>query len=418
MFIGFNVENFLSIKERQELSMVANADKEMESTHCFRPVDGMDLRLLKSAAIYGANASGKSNVVKAILYMRDVILTSSAGEKIVEGTGFQPFKLDRNSLKKPGVFEIQFLLEHKVYEYGFKIDGEKILGEWLYFYPQKHRALLFSREISENEEWKLSGNGQPESGYKYKFGNYFRGEKHKIISLTRPNALYLTVGAQFAQPVLKSVFQWFSDFLKPGITPGDKRIDEFTSGLIETDSKLKQRIIRFLKSADLGIEDIKINPPEERGKGEALDIKMIHRAVLDDTEVLADIDFHSESMGTRRMYQLAGPLLHTLVYGGVLIIDELEDSLHIHMLKALLEEFFETSINSQIIFTTHDVQLLEEKIFRRDEIWFTEKRGDGATELFSLSDFKPKPRKDKSLKNGYLNGAFGALPVVGELLGE
>ncbi len=116
------------------------------------------------------------------------------------------------------------------------------------------------------------------------------------------------------------------------------------------------------------------------------------------------------------MYQLSGPLFDALINGGVLIIDELEDSMHFHMLKALLSEFFENSNRSQIIFTTHNVQLLEDKLFRRDEIWFTEKRADGATELFSLSDFKPKPRKDKSLKNGYLNGAFGALPVLGDVL--
>jgi AAA15 family ATPase/GTPase len=145
---------------------------------------------------------------------------------------------------------------------------------------------------------------------------------------------------------------------------------------------------------------------------------MIHKAVSKDNEILAHIDFDNESLGTRRMYRLAGPLFHTLIYGGVLIIDELEDSLHIHMLKTLLGEFIEHSNQSQIIFTTHNVQLLEEKIFRRDEIWFTEKSEDGASELFSLADFKPKPRKDKSLKNGYLNGAFGALPLVGDLLGE
>lgn len=118
------------------------------------------------------------------------------------------------------------------------------------------------------------------------------------------------------------------------------------------------------------------------------------------------------------MYQLAGPLFQTILHGGVLVIDELEDSLHIHLIKTLLTEFFENSSNSQVIFTTHNVQLLEERLLRRDEIWFTEKRPDGSTELFSLSDFKPKPRKDKSLKNGYLNGAFGALPLLGDLIGD
>ncbi|MCP5053905.1 MAG: ATP-binding protein [bacterium] len=421
MLIGFEVENFLSIKGRQELNMIADSDREMEHTHCINPGTATDLRLLKSAVIYGANASGKSNLIKAILYMRDVILTSSSGEKISESTAFQPFKLDRDCLEKPGVFEVRFLLDQKVYLYGFQIDEKKILSEWLYFYPQKNQALLFKRELNETETFKLSGNGsgRHEVTYSYKFGSYFKGEKQKIISLTRSNALYLSVGAQFAHPVLERVYQWFNDFLEPGIIPGREINGGLTTKLMETDREMKKRMIRFLKSADLGIEGIKIHRLKNGGgSGRTVDIKMIHSAVSNDSEVLADIDLNSESMGTRRMYQLAGPLFHTLAHGGILIIDELEDSLHLHMLITLLAEFFENSRRSQIIFTTHNVQLLEEKLFRRDEIWFTEKGTDGATELFSLSDFKPKPRKDKSLRNGYLNGAFGALPLLGDLLSE
>jgi AAA15 family ATPase/GTPase len=420
MIIGFEVENFLSIKNRQELSMVATNDREMQASHCIVPETTTGLKLLKAAAVYGANASGKSNLIKAILYMRDFILTSTSAKKIPDSTGFQPFKLDRDSLKKPGLFEIKFLLDQKIYVYGFKIDEKKILSEWLYYYPEKNRALLFKRDLEESKDLKLSGNGKTaDIIYIYKFGSYFKGEKRKIISLTRSNALYLTVGAQFAHPVLEKVYQWFNHFLKPGIIPGAKKGDEFSTKLMESDGGIKKRIVNFLKSADLGIEDIKIDKiHRERNNVETADIKMIHRAVSTYGEVLAHIDFDDESLGTRRMYQLAGPLFHTLIYGGVLIIDELEDSLHIHMLKTLLGEFFEHSNQSQIIFTTHNVQLLEEKIFRRDEIWFTEKSEDGATELFSVADFKPKPRKDKSLINGYLNGAFGALPLVGDLLGE
>jgi AAA15 family ATPase/GTPase len=418
MLISFEVENFLSVKDRQELSMIANSDKEMEANHCIKPGTPVDLKLLKSAAIYGANASGKSNLLKALLYMRHVILTSASGEKIKEGTGFQPFKLAKDSQNQPGFFEIKFLLDKKIYTYGFNIDDRKILSEWLYFYPHKTQALLFRRDLLEENELELTGNDQSETRYEYKFGSYFKGEKNKIISLTRSNALYLTVGAQFAHPVLEKIFAWFGHFLKPGITPETKRISDFTTRLMEGDETTKKRIVLFLKSADLGIEDVKIEKKKGTEEKETadIDIKMIHRAISDDIEMMADIDFNHESMGTRRMYQLSGPLFDALTNGGVLIIDELEDSMHFHMLKALLSEFFENSNRSQIIFTTHNVQLLEDKLFRRDEIWFTEKRADGATELFSLSDFKPKPRKDKSLKNGYLNGAFGALPVLGDLL--
>lgn len=419
MLISFEVENFLSIKDRQELNMTATSDKEVEDTHCIKPGTEPGLKLLKSAGIYGANASGKSNIINAIQFMRHFVITSASGEKIKEGIQFQPFKLDGESLDKPGLFEMKFVKDREIYVYGFKVDNKKVLNEWLYFYPHKNKALLFERIIDNGNITKTTGNTSTEITYHYKFGSYFKGEKHKIKSLTRSNALYLTVGAQFAHPILEKVFGWFSDFLKPGIVPGVKRDSRFTTTFMEENRAIKRRIIGFLKSADLGIEDVKIEKSKIEMEDEnGVDIKMIHRAAAGDKEVTADIDFDNESMGTQRMYQLAGPLFDTLVNGGVLVIDELEESMHFHMLKALLTEFFGHSGRGQIIFTTHNVQLLEERILRRDEIWFTEKRADGGTELFSLSDFKPKPRKDKSLKNGYLNGAFGAVPILGDLLSE
>lgn len=433
MLISFAVENFLSYKDKQELSLIADVDREMEETHCFIPESQADLKLLKSAAIFGANASGKSNLIKAILFMREFIIHSTSGEKIGEGTGFQPFKLDRRKMFEPGFFEIKFLLDEEIYIYGFKLDIEKIIAEWLYFYPQNKKVVLFEREMVRENNLKLLAKKENDIKYYYKFGNYFKGEKKKIISLIRKNSLYLTVGAQFAHPTLTKIFDWFNDFLKPGITPETLGLTGFTSSkLLGEDTNIKKRVVSFLKSADLGIKDIKIEKvkreqiqdfdklPESLKKGveegKLIDIKMIHSALSGDDEVTANIDLLDESMGTKRMFQLSGPLFHTLTNGGALFIDEIEDSLHIHLLKTLLSEFFENSKNSQIIFTTHNVQLLEDKLFRRDEIWLTEKKEDGGTDLFSIADFKPKPRKDKLLKNGYLTGAYGAIPVLGDLL--
>ncbi|MCP4157078.1 MAG: ATP-binding protein [bacterium] len=421
MLISFEVENFLSVKESQELSMIASSDTDMANTHCLKPGTEKDLTLLKSAAIYGANASGKSNLVKALLFMRDFILTSTSGEKISLGTGFQPFILDKESHKQPGCFEADILIGKEIFTYGFQIDDQKVLSEWLYFYPHKTRALLFERELSEKEADRVMEKGAtgPKYEYRYKFGSYFKGEKNRIVSLTRSNALYLTVGAQFANPVLEKVFHWFKDYMRPGISPESEPAGDFTTQFIENNEDAKKRIVSFLKSADLGIEDLRVEKPENgKGNGKPFDIKMTHRAVSGEEHMSADIDFRSESLGTQRMYRLAGPLFYTLINGGVLIIDELEDSLHLHLLKAMLAEFFENSTPAQIIFTTHNVQLLEERLFRRDEIWFTEKRADGVTVLFSLADFKPGPSKDKSLKNVYLNGALGALPLLGDLLSE
>ena len=434
MLIRFEVENFLSFKDRQHLSMIADNDQEMENTHCINSESNVNLRLLKSAVIFGANASGKTNLLKALLFMRDFIMESTSGERIKENTGHEPFKLDHKTLNEPGFFEISFLLDKKVYIYGFKIDRKKVISEWLYFYPQKKKVLLFKREIIEEENLELSAANERDFKYHYKFGNYLKGEKNKIISLTRKNSLYLSVGAQFANPTLENVFHWFKEYLKPWITHETVGLAEFTINFIEENDSNKKKVISFLKSADLGIKDVRTEKvkmeqisefdklPDEIKKeieeGHFINIEMTHSSFVDNVEVTANIEFNDESMGTQRMFQLSGPLFYTLMNGGVFIIDEFENSLHIDLQKKLLSEFLKNSKNSQILFTTHNVQLLEDKLFRRDEIWFTEKKEDGRTDLFSLADFKPKPRKDKSIKNGYLIGTYGALPVLGDMLSE
>jgi AAA15 family ATPase/GTPase len=434
MLIRFEVENFLSFKDRQQLSMIADKDDELAGTHCVEPESDLNLKLLKSAVIFGANASGKSNLLKALLFMRNFINESTKIETIKERFGFSPFKLDQRKLNGSSFFEISFLLDKIVYIYGFKIDSEKVFEEWLYFYPRKKKVLLFKREIAADKNLELSASDKKDFKYHYKFGNQFRGEKNKLVSLTRDNSLYLSVGAQFAHPILEKVFFWFKEFLKPGITDKTLNLTGFTINFIEENDGHKKRVVSFLKSADLGIEDISIEKIEkeqihdfdklpevlkrEIEEGKLLEMAMTHRALVNDVESTANINFTDESSGTLRMFQLAGPLFYTLMNGGVLIIDELEDSLHIELQKKLLTEFFKNSKDAQIIFTSHNLQLLDEKLFRRDEIWFTEKKADGGTDLFSLADFKPKPRKDKSIKNGYLTGAYGALPILGDLLSE
>lgn len=434
MLIRFEVENFLSFKDRQQLSMIAGKDDEMAETHCVEPESEVKIRLLKSAAVFGANASGKSNLLKALLFMKHFVNNSTKIETIKERSGFEPFKLDQKTVNEPSFFEISFFLGKKIYVYGFKVDSEKVLEEWLYFYPRKKKVLLFERKIVEDKNLKLSASDEIDFKYEYKFGNQFKGEKNRLVSLTRNNSLYLSVGAQFAHPILENVFHWFKSFLKPGIIEETPGLTDLTINFFEENENQKKKVISFLKSADLGIKDVSIEKikkeqisefdklpdvlKKEVEDGKVFDMKMIHRALVKNAEFTANFDFSDESMGTRRIFQLAGPFFYTLMNGGVLIIDELEDSLHIELQKKLLTEFIKNSTNAQIIFTSHNVQLLDDRLFRRDEIWFTEKKADGGTDLFSLADFKPKPRKDKSIKKGYLTGAYGALPVLGDLLSE
>ncbi len=437
MLIKFEVENFLSFKNRQQLSMIAAKDDESENTHVLHPEATIPLRLLKHVALFGANASGKSNLLKALFFMKNFVRESPDAERIHRETGFVPFKLSSHTANKPGFFEITFILDKKVYIYGFKLDREKVIKEWLYFYPQKKKVLLFEREIVAEKELKLSAlPNEKKYPFNYHFGNYFKGEKQKIISLTRYNSLYLSVGAQFAHPTLERVYKWFNNFLNFDLMSGPGPRLASTLEFLEGNDAHKQKVVSFLKSADLGIWDINIKiekldiekepwflqlpqaMKELDGKINVIDISMVHNSIDSEEKFSASIDIDDESLGTKRMFQLAGPFFNTLLTGGILVIDEIEDSLHFYLQKKLLEEFTKHSKNSQVIFTTHNVQLLEEKLFRRDEIWFTEKKLDGSTDLFSLADFKPKPRKDKSIKNGYLTGAYGALPVLGDSLGE
>jgi AAA15 family ATPase/GTPase len=423
MIVEFKVKNFLSIKDEQTLSFEATVDKHLRDIHCIRI--NPKLSLLKIAAIFGANASGKSNILKALSFMHRMILDSAAGKQILDQTDFVPFKLSRDTLEAPGTFEITFVQEKIKFIYGFKINRYAVLEEWLFNYPKGKKSKLFTRKaINKNHQTY---------DYDYDWGAAFKGEKKKLSELTRQNSLFLSVSSQFKHPLLNKIFEWFKLKMRPLVTPGTD-IFNFTSSKCRKDEGFKKNILRLLKYADFRIDDIlfeKIRLKEQdildlpmgeklvksmikdknsQGQVELNKILFKHNIKEEDGSFSNNLEFFEESRGTQRYYEIAGPLLDVINQGGVIYIDELESSLHTKLLTYLIKTFLENSKEAQLIFTSHDLQVMDLEILRRDEVWFTEMKVDGQTELYCLSDFHP--RKDKLIRGGYISGAYGAVPII------
>lgn len=418
MLVEFRVRNFFSIQDEQVFSMVASSDKTFLDSHTN---NDKKLTLLKSSVIYGANAAGKSNIIKALIAMRQII-TSSAKSQRGDELPIMPFVLG-NDEDKPTKFEIIFIQDNIRYQYGFILNTEKILEEWLLAFSESNRAQKWFERIYSEKEKK----------YHYTFGAKFLGSKQLWADNTRENALYLSIATQFNSKQLKPVFDFFLDNLKIATEDHWSDAQEVTIELIE---KGNAKIINCLKKVDLDIEDIWIKH-EELNITELIQEKSISQNLkqekLDNTGRLIKQDIqiiHTdqkgsrvgfnialESKGTQKFFKLIGPWIDTLEKGYLIVIDELNTHFHPLMTKFLVELFHNKELNqhnAQLIFTTHDTSILNQDVFRRDQIWFCEKQNK-ATKLYPLSDFKV--RKDKTnLESDYLLGRFGALPYFKEIL--
>jgi len=416
MLIEFNVQNFRSIKEEVTFSLVASADKSLDNN--LIKTDLLRDNLLRSAVIYGANASGKSNFVLAFNSLKKFVMESHMFQK---GTkiNYSPFKLDTKYLSKPSKFEVVFIKNNIKYIYGVSLNSEKIIDEYLYYYPEGRRALIFERRDTNNYRFTID-----------------RKEQKFISEKTLDNVLYLSNSTQLNYDTTSKAFDWFKDnFGIIGVTDHPQLI-EYTIHKLNENKKMKEFILKALIEADLGISDLfasveaisideipipireqlKAIIPDSEGNLEMMDITTIHK-VLDEigNEKYVEFDFEEESEGTKRLFSLIGPWIDSLNNGRVLIVDELDTKLH-HLLNVFLIKLFndptQNKYNAQLIFTTHNTNLLDLDIFRRDQIWFTEKNpSKGSTDLYSLIEFRP--RKDKNIQKGYLAGRYGAIPFIG-----
>ena len=414
MLTEFRVKNFRSLRDEQVLSLVASTDQTLLDTHALATDLKAAPHLLKSAVVYGANASGKSNLIKALQYMRGVVLESAALQPSQTFDRLQPFRLDATSGSQPTEFEVTFILAGVRYQYGFAMNAQRIVSEHLLVYKAFKPQRWFERRFDA------------ESGKDvYEYGSSLKGAKNLWEGATRPNALFLSVAVQLNSEALRPVFDWFANRLVI-INEQSPLSPQFSVQLLKQETQRKA-LCEFLRAADISIADIEVATKQAMVHSIKFDLATGKREEAAGEQAVDEVKFHhitehgkavfdlmDESSGTRNLLFLTGPILDILNKGLTLVVDELDTSLHTLLVQALVRLFHNPEANTggaQLIFTTHDTSLLDAYgLFRRDQVWFVEKRPDQSSSLYPLLDFSP--RKNEALERGYLQGRYGALPLL------
>ena len=419
MLVEFTVGNFKSFRDKTTFSMIAahltSEDPALDTDNVI-PVS-KNLSLLKSAAVYGANASGKSNLGIALRFMGDFTLNSAREAITPAKAGLEPFLLDWQTREQPSFFEMVFLLGDRQYRYGFEANKAQVVSEWLFHAPKTKEVSLFVRE---GQEISVRPGFKEGKGLEVK---------------TRKEALFLSVTALFNGTTAQKIQAWFDDFaIETGLQ--DDHFREFTVACLR-DPKQKEVVLGFIRKLDLGVEEVIVPEPlsaEILPKHWSSDMKdrfladmpqeiyvrhivkeSVGASADSSNYILLDLD-QQESQGTRKLVSMAGPLWSILRHGHILFVDELDARLHPLMTRRIIELFHSPLTNphgAQLIFATHDTNLLDKTLFRRDQIWFAEKDRQGATHLASLAEYRV--RSDAAFEKQYLEGRYGAIPFLGDL---
>ena len=417
VLLSFRAQNVRSFRDKFELSMLATtlSEKEVRRSVSWRE-GGTPVDVLPVAGIFGANASGKTNVLRAMYDMRMLVLQSFRQAPTGDMPRF-PFRLDPACEKAPTRFEIEIVLDGVRHDYGFTFTRERVIEEWAFRYPHGRAALLFERHGDDVE-----------------FGPTERAKSRAVRELLRPNALFLSTAAQANHPALLNLYGWFSRNLLLAEAASRGSRQAFTLQLLESDNA--EFVLELLRAADLGITGARkyeldeetrerlrriarILAGEEEAEGRPVEPMLEDLMVLEHRGGASDVEFgpNEESLGTLVWFGLVGPVIDALARGAVLLADELDASLHPALVTQLVRLFqgAETNPNrAQLIFNSHDVTLLgdttDDRILGRDQIWFTEKENEGATRLYPLSDLDP--RKDEAIGKRYLAGRYGATPII------
>lgn len=414
MLVEFRTQNFRSLRDEQVLSLVASPDKSLLDTHALDTGLKAAPHVLKSAVVYGANASGKSNLIKALQYMRDVVLMSATLQPGQAFARLQPFRLDAVSASQPTAFEVTFILDGVRYQYGFAMNAQRIVSEQLLVYKAFKPQRWFERHFDA------------ESGKDvYEFGPGLKGAKTLWEGATRPNALFLSMAVQLNSEALRPVYDWFAHRLVI-LNEHAPLSPQFSLEMLKLEAQRKA-IGEFLRAADISIADVEVATKQATVHSIRFDLATGKREEDTGEQTVDEVRFHhltehgqavfdlaDESSGTRNLLFLAGPVLDILSNGQTLVVDELDTSLHTLLVQALVRLFHRPEANTggaQLVFTTHDTSLLDAYgLFRRDQVWFVEKRPDQSSSLYPLLDFSP--RKNEALERGYLQGRYGALPLL------
>jgi len=396
MILEFCVSNFLSIKDEMKISFLATSLKDsLSEPNDLVPVSDMGMSLLRSAVIYGANASGKSNVLKAIAFFRNFVINSFKDSQAGESINVDNFRLNATSVNESTTMEATFTDGGFIYRYGFEVDSKAVREEWLYQRASKKRSKeveIFYREENATAVHAKSPLLQ------------------EIVNkrMVRDNALLLSTAAQFNEPKAVSILQWLTD-VQVLFCSEDEQLWKDAIRHLDDDA-LRKRITDFAKYADLGIESIaKIG---NRIVGN-------HRQYDDEGKETSNVAFlfnDNESEGTIKYVSLAYPIIKALDEGKLLVVDELDSKLHPLLVRKIIMLFNSAETNpkgAQLFFTTHDTFLLSAGLFRRDQIWFTQKNSLGATEVYSLAEYKV--RSGSPYEKDYLTGRYGATPIIGDM---
>jgi uncharacterized protein len=412
MLVDFTIKNYRSFKNESLFSMVAEKKKEDIPGNLFNISEDSDISLLKTAVVYGANASGKSNLLLAFDTLKNFILNSTDLKLDQEIPYYKPFLLDVETRNQPMLFEIEFITAEPMrYRYSVEFDKTQIISEKLIFFPEKNGRNLFERD-------GVTG--------KYSWGRDLKGKKESLTGEVLKNVLFLSKAANNneSDERLRAIYRYFRTNFMFHTSADSSRTEVYLTSLKMNDLSQKgfnESLIEFLKSADLGISSVRVRK-EKTINDLSTKVDIGHRVFSRTNETGEDHFFQlqDESAGTIKMFDLAGKIIDTLQKGNVLIIDELDSSFHPLMSEYILSIFndpVKNPKNAQLIVATHDAYLLDSEKLRRDQIWFVEKDKYGASNLYSLDEFeKSEVRKNVPFDRWYLSGRFGALPLIDKKL--
>ena len=394
MLIQFAVANYRSIKDDATLSLVAGPGREHRERNVRVPVMQGGVRatrLLRSAALYGANAAGKTNLIRALAAMQTIVVDSSRSDAELPVT---PFLLNAEHGNQPTQFEVACIVAGVRYQYGFSATQDLVVDEWLYAWPLGRPQLWFKRQRGED--------GAPT----FEFGGKLLGDREVWRRATRDNALFLSTAATLNSAQLSPLYEWFKTCLHVAGLGG---WNPFFSAQCAHGER-KEAVVRFLRAADLGVSDLQVAEVEIAEDVRGYDVNFVHRIP---TGHPVELDLDNESDGTQKMFALAGPWVDVLEKGHVVVVDELHDNLHPMLVRHLVERFHDSTLESdaQLVFSTHDTSILSQDVFRRDQIWFCARNARLETELVPLSDFHPR-KGIENLERSYLAGRYGAVPYL------
>lgn len=413
MFIRFKVSNYLSFRDEITFSLEASSIKDFTELNVFED-QSSKLRLLKGAVLYGNNSAGKSNIIKALNFVKNIVLDSAKDLQAIEDV--EPFKLSTSTSKKPSFFEIEFIAPQNTrYKLGFEIDKKKVHREYLFEVKKTTEQLLYLRTVNQ-----------------FEISPDLAKEAYGLEDKTRPDALFISVLAQFNSPVAIAVVTWIRQILF--LYDIDFRRHFNRTIKMISDEKQKIAIQKILKAGKLGFHDVNIKKrvsentwsllPDDLKRAlkytmsEDFQVSTIHPKYDDLGNIVSTVELDlvkEESLGTQKYFALAGYIYDALKNGKLLVIDELDSKLHTLLASLIIRIFNSTTDNphnAQLVFTTQNTNFLAEELLRRDQIYFLSKNKFGATELKTLHDLGV--RNDASFEKDYIKGEYEAVPYKGK----